>query len=149
MVLYNYSHGLLVRLPGKSRMILMNNSTLWFHGSSVYLLPRGVMLVSNRITKLHTFLVSVTCLKYQSLQARYGFEVTLRQLSRTCYTITESPGFLIIPRQAGCSFYWILSLIQPIEQELLFHTPHSVVLLMSLVSLQLDLTLCVLTVSAG
>lgn len=76
------------------------------------------MLVSNRITKLHTFLVLVMCLKYLSSLASYGFEVNL---------LYPYGGFrlLILLRKSRCSFYSILSLVQFTKQELL-SIPHTV-----------------------
>lgn len=91
------------------------------------------MLVSNRITKLHTFLVLVMCLKYQSSLASYGFEMNLLypygvfQVSRH----SEKVKMLFLLNFKSCSVH---------KTRASFYTPHSMVLLASLMPLQVDLT---------
>lgn len=129
-------------------MILMNNSTLWFHGCSVYLLHRGIMLVSNRITKLHTFLVSVMCLKYQSSLASYGFEMTLRCQGRNSYTLIESAGFSSFWERQDALFIEFKALFSPQNKRVFFfffYILHSVVVLASLMPLWVNLIPCLLS----
>ena len=137
IVLYNYSDSLLVRLPWKSKMILMNGKAL-FHGSSVYLLRRHIsmILVSNRISKSHTFLVSVTCLKYHF--AFFGHLWNHSDVARGGFVhpCRWSAGFPFHCKRDEMLFFWLFkSSFIHIKEMSRFYS-HFVVCLNSLPSVQ-------------